>query len=342
MRGPGRMRRSDPVRRPDPLRRRRGFTLIELMISVAILGFVAVYLLQTFTVNHQAYVVLDQNVESQQNLRALGDLIERDVRHAGLMVPTFMAACGVDSTSGPDVLYVSDHEAIDPGDDVLSYEGADITSGSPTGGATVTLDLAEMVIEPAPDRPAFDNDGDGDTDTDFREGGGVIVADRLNPDRGVLCGNIRNVDVANDKIQVDVLSGSLGSLAGVEDLVVVPAIEYRIGGGRQLLRNGQPLADGIEDLQVAWLFDTDLDGTVDAVRGDQGGTVYDNSELDVDGLRSIRVNVVARSRLEDPKFHTGALPALENRPAGGSDGFRRRLHTATIMPRNLVNRMAGI
>lgn len=333
------------IRRPDYARRRQGFTLIELMISVAILGFVAVYLLQTFTVNHRAYVVLDQNVESQQNLRALGDLIERDVRHAGLMVPTFMAACGVDSSTGPDVLYVSDHEAIDPGNDVLAYAGADITAGSPSGGATVTLDLAAMVIEPAPDRPAFDNDGDGDADTDFREGGGVIVADRLNPDRGVLCGRILNVDVGNEKVQVDVLSGSLGSLAGVEDLKIVPAIEYRIGGGRQLLRNGQPLAEGIEDLQVAWLFDVDGDGAIDESsesRGTPAGGDYTNSELDVDLLRSIRIDVVARSRLEDPKFNTGALPALENRPAGGQDGFRRRTHTATIMPRNLVNRMAGI
>lgn len=327
------------------MRRDTGFTLIELLISVAILGFVAVYLLQTFTENHQAYVVLDQNVEAQQNLRAIGDLMERDIRHAGLMVPPFMAACGVDSTTGPDVLYLSDHEAVDPGDDVLSYDGADITAGNPSGGSTVTLDLADMVLEPAPDRPAYDNDADGNPDTDFREGGGVIVADRLDPDRGVLCGRIQSVDEANQKVGIDVLSGSLGSASGPVDIVVVPAIEYRIGGGRQLLRNGQPLAEGVEDLQVAWLFDLDGDGDVETneTRGAADSpNDYSNSELDGGDLRSIRINIVARSRLEDPEFSTGVLQALENRPAGAPDGFRRRLHTATIMPRNLVNRMTGI
>lgn len=325
------------------MRRHHGFTLVELLISVSILGFVAVYLLGTFTENHQAYVVLDQAVESQQNLRAIGDLIERDLRHAGLMVPPFMAACGVDSTTGADILYVSDNEAVDPGDDVLSYGGSDVTAGTLSGGATVTVGLDDLILEPAPDRPAYDNTGDGNPDTDFREGGGVIVADRLNPDRGVLCGRITDVDSANDKITVDVMSGSLGTLVGVEDIVVVPAIEYRIGGGRQLLRNGQPLAEGVEDLQVAWFFDIDGDGDTEAneSRGVQGGTDYAGSELEGSLLQTVRVNIVARSRLEDPEFSTGVLPPLENRPAGAADGFRRRIHTATIMPRNLVNRMTG-
>ena len=325
------------------MRARQGFTLVELLIAVAILGFVAVYLLQTFTENHQAYVVLDQAVEAQQNLRTIGDLIERDLRHAAFMVPTFMAACGTDSTTRADILYVSDNEAVDPGGDVVSYGGSDITAGTLASGLEVTVDLDDMLLEPSPARPAFDNDGDGDADSDFREGGGVIVADRLNPDRGVMCGRITDVDVANGQITVDVLSPNLGNLVGVADIVLIPAIEYRVASGRQLLRNGQPLAEGVEDLQLGWFFDIDGDGDLEDSerRGVSGGTQYSSSELDVSLLRSIRVNLVARSRLEDPEFSTGVLPALENRPAGAADGYRRRVHTATIMPRNLVNRMTG-
>jgi hypothetical protein len=54
----------------------------------------------------------------------------------------------------------------------------------------------------------------------------------------------------------------------------------------------------------------------------------------------VRINFVARTRIEDPRFNAGSFQALENRAAiAGNDGYRRRVHSSTIMPRNLVNRM---
>jgi prepilin-type N-terminal cleavage/methylation domain-containing protein len=100
---------------PEPVRRRAGFTLIELLVSVAMLGIVVVYLLRSFTVQHRTYTVVDETTELQQNLRAVADLVERDLRHAGMMVPESGAVCGVDDTAGPDVLFVSDADAILPG-----------------------------------------------------------------------------------------------------------------------------------------------------------------------------------------------------------------------------------
>ncbi|MEE9607859.1 MAG: prepilin-type N-terminal cleavage/methylation domain-containing protein, partial [Myxococcota bacterium] len=94
--------------------RRHGFTLIELLIATALLTIVAVYLLQTLTVNHRAYVVIDQVSESQQTMRAIATLIERDIRHAGMLVPQNAAVCGVDNANAPDILYVTDADAIDP------------------------------------------------------------------------------------------------------------------------------------------------------------------------------------------------------------------------------------
>ena len=86
---------------------RHGFTLVELLVSVAVLGVVMIYVFGSFGAQHKAYTVVDQVTETQQNVRAIGELLERDLRHAGLMVPESGAVCGIDNTNGPDVLFVS-------------------------------------------------------------------------------------------------------------------------------------------------------------------------------------------------------------------------------------------
>ena len=317
----------------------RGFTLIELLIAMAMFAVIAVYLLETFTVNNRNYVALDQTIEAQQNMRAVADIIERDVRHAGFMVPEAAAICGIDSTSGPDTLYVSDYEAIDPGTDIVSYRGAGITGGATnvSTGSVIALVLDSVIIEPlSPVRAAYDTNGDGTNDSDFQEGAGVIVMDRNDPGRGVACGQVRAVNAATDRIDVEILSGTLGALTGTAELEAVPAVEYRVAGG-VLFRNGLKLARGVEDLQIAYFFD--ING-VNEIRGAAGGTAYVAKNQSVEDLLQVRINFVTRTRKEDPRFHAGSFQAKENRAAiAGNDGYRRRVHTSTILPRNLVNRM---
>ena len=328
------------------MKRIQGFTLIELLIAMGVLAVISVYLLETFTVNNRNYVALDQAIEAQQNMRAIADLVERDVRHAGFMVPEGASICGIDSTNGPDTLYVSDHEAIDPGNDIVSYPGAKIVGGAASGnvstGTPMSLALDSKVIEPpSPVRAAYDTNNDNTNDSDFQRYGGVIVMDRNDPGRGVACGRIRVVSIAFNVISVEFLSGTLGSLSGAADLVAVPAVEYRVENG-VLLRNGVRLARGVEDLQIAYLFDLNGDGVIatNEVRGAAGGTAYVAGNQSVEDLREVRINFVARTRKEDPRFHAGSFQALENRAeVPGNDGYRRRVYTSTIMPRNLVNRM---
>src|SRR6185295_58712 len=107
--------------------RRGGFTLIEMMTVVAIFGLVAVYVGRILTVNERAYHTVENTSESQQNLRVFGELVEDDIRHAGMMVSRNSAVCGRDFTNAPDVLYVSDAAAIDPQDDATPYTGVSIT-----------------------------------------------------------------------------------------------------------------------------------------------------------------------------------------------------------------------
>lgn len=323
------------------MRRRHGFTLIELVAILAIFGIVSIYVGRILLVNERAYHTVEGTSQSQQNLRVFAELIEDNLRHAGFMVSLEASVCGVDDDTGPDMLYLSDAEAIDPGNDFDPYPGARI-SGATNVSGTQTLTLDSLVIEPSPpNRPAYDTDGNGTPDSDFREKAGVIVADLMDPDRGTACGKVTNVDLVNGRITVEFVTSLETPDPASADLVAVPANEYRVNG-TQLLWNGKVLADGVEDLQVAYIFDLNGNNVIDAgeTRGDgSGANDYDSAELDASKLREIEASVVARSRLPDPTF-VGRRQAFQNRqPPATTDNFRRRALETRIRLRNLVARV---
>jgi prepilin-type N-terminal cleavage/methylation domain-containing protein len=326
--------------------RRGGFTLIEMLTVVAIFGLVAVYVGRILTVNERAYHTVENTSESQQNLRVFGELVEDDIRHAGMMVSRNAAVCGVDATNGPDVLYVSDAAAIDPGDDSKPYNGATITAPAGTtnltAGVSVTLTLSSLMMETtSPSRPAYDTDGNGTADSDFRKDGGVIVWDTATPTRGNACGTVTAVDIPNKRITV---TGASPMLAGAGTaLAAVPANEYRVVG-TQLRWNNIALADGIEDFQVAYVFDIDQDNQIDGNTdkrsfGEAGQANYTSAELEPSRLRELQVDIVSRARMADPKF-SGRPQALLNRtPITTADGFRRRTFETRVLLRNLATRI---
>lgn len=327
--------------------RRAGFTLIEMLVVVALFGIVAVYVGQILTVNERAYHTVEHTSESQQNLRVFGELIEDDVRHAGMMVSRNSAVCGRDSTSAPDVLYVSDAAAIDPQDDATPYAGASVTAKTGTNSnldlGSQTLTLSSLSIETsAPNRPAYDLDNNGTADSDFRVNGGVIVFDTSAVGRGNACGRITAINAGTNQITV---TGTAALAAGAgTSLVAVPANEYRLDG-TTLRWNDIALADGIEDFQVAYVFDIDGDNQVDGntderAFGKPGQAAYASSELAAGLMRELEIAVVSRARRPDPAF-TGRPQALLNRTAGGmtDDNFRRRAFQTRVLLRNLATRI---
>ncbi len=206
--------------------------------------------------------------------------------------------------------------------------------------------------------------------------GGIIVTDRNNPGRGTSCGQIvansLTLGATTTTLQVDYdFGGASGSrpLTAVPpggnpvDLVAVPATVYRVNGAGQLTRNGVVLAEDIEDLQMAFFFDLDNDGVVD---GDPqppplvppftsnteypgsiaGGVQYRSDLWNHSTLREIRLSMVIRTRqqdiaaLQDATLAQNTFIAMENRvpPGNPPDGFRRRMLTMTVQPRNIGKR----
>ena len=342
------------------MKRRHGFTLIELMIAMAVLLVVVAYLTEMLTRQSRAYTVVDQVTEAQQNLRAIGDLLERELRVSGFMVPEGAAVCGVDQTNGSDVLFVSDADALNPANENQLGIGASVLAGFSGTGGNEALTLDDVVIDGL---AFYDTDGDGNADSDFLESvnpfrtGGVIVTDRDNPGRGVACGILTNVNPGANTIRVDFTSNGAAPAgtplaAGVGgDLVAVPAHVYTVVNA-QLLRDGMVLADDVEDLQFALFYDLDEDGVMDGdvaeYPGSENGNIYQSNTWDNSFLTEIRVNIVVRTRnqdadvLQNPGMAQGQWQVTENRiDPGGFDGFRRRVHTAVIRPRNVGLRPLG-
>jgi prepilin-type N-terminal cleavage/methylation domain-containing protein len=343
------------------MKRERGFTIIELMISMAVLAVVVLYLTEMLTRQSRAYAVVDQVTEAQQNLRAIADLLERELRVTGFMVPEGAAVCAVDQTNGADVLFLSDANALNPANQNQLGIGASIVAGFTGTGGNESLTLDDKVVDGL---AFYDTNGDGAGDSDFLESvnpfrtGGVIVADRDDPSRGVACGIVTNVTTGSNIIRVDFTSNGaapggtpLGAGAGIANLVAVPAHVYTVANN-QLLRDGMVLADDVEDLQVAMFYDVDDDGVVDSEAteypGSAGGPIYQSNNWDNSELVEIRVNVVVRTRAQDadvvknPAMAQGQWQPTENRVApGGFDGFRRRVHTSTVRPRNVGIRPLG-
>jgi prepilin-type N-terminal cleavage/methylation domain-containing protein len=323
--------------------RNAGFTLIELLVASALTGILMILTMQIFTVNNRAYVKTDAVVDTQQSVRVISSTLERDLRHAGMMVPEGAAVCGIDDDAGPDRIYISDYAAINTSGSIGTFDGSAIqnaiTNVSP--GAN-TFDLDSLMIEPGTPDPFYDTDGNGTKDSDFQEGGGVIVVDLLDFDRGTACGRVTNVNIGGEAISVVIESDDLDTAGGTTNLVAVPAIEYRVTSG-ELYRNGLKLAESIEDLQFAYFVDASGDNVVDGgeMRGNGTDADYVAQDNDASEIREIRFNVVVRTRSADERFTEGHFQALENRtdPGVGRDGFRRRVHTNTVRLRNVGDRI---
>ena len=351
-------------------RRDAGFTLIEVMVSVAVLGLVTAYLTMMLVRQSENFEVVDEVTEAQQSLRAIANLMEREVRVTGFMVAEGGAVCAIDGdVNGSDILFVTDADAFNPTGVSSPDGGARIQLGY-TGGGTDALTLGGNATATIDGVPFYDNTGDGVADSDFYftvlgGRGGVIVTDRNNPERGSQCGQLASVtpNFPNSSIQVDWTVGGLVAVTntlsprtlgmGPEELVAIPAHMYTVQPGvgvqaPQMLRDLLPLADDVEDLQVAFLHDINDDGNEDGCgafgceRTGDAANAYDASAADNSTLREVRFSFVVRTASQDiavqkdPAMAFGQQVTLENNPApAGADGFRRRVHTRTVRPRNV-------
>jgi type IV pilus assembly protein PilW len=283
-----------------------GFSMIELIIAMAISTVVigAVYVL--FSVQEDHYTAQSQVVEMQQNLRAGTSMMESDFRMVGYdpegTGPATFALLDItkrdldynlDTNGNSSMQFSTDLDedgVLDNPDEIITYSLADYpdnTAADQDGVADLTRSIETPVVAVAPGNNrelvaenieslgiayAFDANGDGELDTS--DGGNVIWG----------------IDTDNDNV----------------------------------LDRG---------------LDTNDDGVIDA-NDTAGGLAITGAPfsigttLTIPYIRAARVWALARAGNSDPNFNNVSTYVVADRQITVADNFRRRLLEFTIYFRN--------
>jgi type IV pilus assembly protein PilW len=145
-----------------------GFTLTELLVAMGISGIVMVSTYSVYHSHQKSYVVQEQVVAMQQNLRAAMYFMEREIRMAGCD-PTQSAAAGIATAEWNSIRVTSDiHDGVDnDGDGTVDEDdevgNADGVIDPTNGNEDITYSLS-------------DSDGDGYNDL---ERNGILIAENI-------------------------------------------------------------------------------------------------------------------------------------------------------------------
>jgi type IV pilus assembly protein PilW len=114
----------------------RGFTLVELLVSVALAGVVMATVYSSYVSQQKAYVTQEQVAMMQQNLRAALYHLERDIRMAGYD-PTGKAGAGIVTANANSIRFTKDDgtqdgDLLDSNEDITySLDGQRILRKNP-------------------------------------------------------------------------------------------------------------------------------------------------------------------------------------------------------------------
>jgi len=321
--------------------RQRGFTMIELMITVALSTLVGILIYTVFIEQTRAYRLQTDMGNMQQNLRVAMEMVTRDVSTAGWGVGYNGSTWGVggqngDANSGMYAIWVRDdfpvgrgHDAIelammDPDRTKWGYTATDVSEQCSTTSITFDADDAGQagtfsssgpnteIICYAPvgmgGRPVsyvWTVNGTGDTSTGVVSVLANTDTDFTNECTGALPAHMACGPLMHTAYYIDD-NGADGFGIGSEDvpvLYLVPDVGFAEVGGGYPHANDIPVALGIEDLQFQ-VCQAGLARDCEADASWESGYDMDSNgggTSDWWNLQSVRVLLTARTLRPDPE-----------------------------------------
>lgn len=354
-----------PRREVPPIRGRAGFTLIEVMVSIAIASVVVVGLYSLFTMQTRQFVFQDLQMEMHQNQRFAADVISRSVRMAGF------------GTNGRVVGYLgSDGDVDNDLPAIIAYDSW--SGGGGTDAITVVYGDPSLVMNTEITTTANCETTTIDFDPnmlDYSSKLGEFTTNEM-----LLCFDYAAMDGMQSYLWV--LSGDptgTGELpvhdatAYLDYQSVCPAgdnltpammcskaevLTFYIDNSDSTPGPGSPsrpvlmmdmdldwpeaddipLVEDIEDLQFEYcLEDADADGVLDDCNDASATWVDSITEAEGDAVQMVRIHLLVRSSRTDPNdTYSSTRPALANHAAAVSDdNYYRQVMTTEVSVRNL-------
>jgi type IV pilus assembly protein PilW len=321
-----------------------GFTVIELLVAMALGMVILAGIFRTFKVQHDSYVIQDQVSAMQQNLRAAMYMITRDLQMAGYYTNfdrnnrqldwndldadgnpannmetgrPILFAVNNDSTSGNNIKDNSDVIVIVK----AGAEGKTLAGGDGASGGVITLSTRDF-------------DADGTADLNNLTPGGGTPSKRF----GVL---VKNDLSFADFFQVDSASGNITPPGGLvenytsgDTVFRTDIIIYRVDDSTPtrpcLVRknigndNGyQVIAENIDNLKFRYLLNDGVTWVNDPI-GNQTR------------VRAVEILLVARTAyLQRGYRDTNSITFGGVTIPAPNDAFRRKVLTSIVKTRNV-------
>ena len=328
------------VKADKPARSVAGFTIIELLIAIALGMVILAGLFRTFKVQHDSYVIQDQVSAMQQNLRAAMYMITRDLQMAGYYTNfdrnnRQLDWNDLDGDSNPNnntetgrpLLFAVNNASVSgikSGTDVIvivkaGAEGRTLVSGEGASAGVITLSNRR-----------FDSDSEDDLNSTSKKFGLLVKSDlsfadffQVNSASGPItppAGLVENYTSGDTVFRTDLI------IYKVDDSTPTRPCLVRKNLGND--SGYQVIAENIDNLQFRYQLN---DGTwVSDPAGNQAR------------IRAVEVFLIARTAYQQRgyidstsyTFGSGAT-AYSYTPAGDDRKYRRKTLNSIVKTRNI-------
>jgi type IV pilus assembly protein PilW len=272
-----------------------GFSIVELLVALALTGIVMVAVYKSLSSQQKVYVAQDEAVSMQQDLRAVMEIMVKEIRMAGYD-PTSSKQFGFISLPSP---------------------------GSPGFGRSISSDSIAFYAD-------AENPPNGIVDSSDSE----QIAFRLNVDQSgrALASGVRdNVlrKYSTGAIRWQPLAEN------IEAIGLAYAIDDDRDGQLDTVSGGTIWAIDTNDPPSGTLnlnLDTNHDGEVDA-NDNPTGQLLPNP-VGINRIRAVRIWILERSPHPDKDFLNANTYVVANQRITPNDNYRRRLLSTTVRCRN--------
>jgi prepilin-type N-terminal cleavage/methylation domain-containing protein len=313
----------------------KGFTLVELLLAMAISLVVMAAIFKTFKSQQDSYIIQDQVSVMQQNLRGGMYILTRDLQLAGYYTnfDRNTRSLDWDDRGGTEAI----RPLIYAGDNV-SAAGDDIKNGTDTitivksGNEIRALNPGESGTSGAPGTAtirltSFDLDGDGNADLNgaTKRFGLLVQSDLRAADF---------FEIPEGSVGFDIVppGGLVHSYTTGDLLCRVDVILYKVDDQNPARPNlvrtnlgdrsgATTVAENIDNLQFRYQFNS--------------GAWTDDPAGNEAQIRAVQVFILARSAHTNRGFTDTQTYTMGNGPVTPNDSFRRKLLCSTVKTRNI-------